>query len=146
MLILWFCFFSTNSQKSKLAILMKFIISIVYNPPCCIPPPPLSTRSNLPLTSLNCPRSPKLNLLRNIVPRHVFMIFFILFSAIILSWGFPDLPPSPPATRPDAASREFPRPVLLSLLPDSEIAPSQLPPAPPEGRPDVPVPLSRITR
>ena len=45
-----------------------------------------------PLTSLNCPRSPKLNLLRNIVPglgwtRHVFMIFFILFGAIILSRG-----------------------------------------------------------
>ena len=40
---------------------------------------------------LNCPRSPKLNLLRNSsavsMLSHVFMIFFILFAAIILSRG-----------------------------------------------------------
>ena len=64
-------------------------------PPCQSVPPwivlclkPLPPQFQSPL---NCPRSPKLNLLRNSsavsMLSHVFMIFFILFAAIILSRG-----------------------------------------------------------
>ena len=64
-----------------LQTVLSFCICSLYSP----------SKSAVLLYPLNCPLSPKLNLLRNrsavSMLEHVFMIFFILFSAIILSRG-----------------------------------------------------------